>query len=121
MVEASSESSEISTSSEHKSKQGSSYKKVKTLGKGAFGTAFLVKHRNTGQFAVIKQIDTISMKNKDILAVHQEAKLLKDQDHPNIIRFIDVYNQPKRQKLCIVMEYASGGDLNAELMSRASN
>lgn len=32
-------------------------------------------------------------------------------NHPNIVKFYDVY-KTKTKKLCIVMEYADGGDLN---------
>lgn len=32
-------------------------------------------------------------------------------NHPNIVKFYDVY-KTRRKKLCIVMEFADGGDLN---------
>lgn len=44
--------------------------------------------------------------------------MLEVLNHPNIIRFIDVYSQPKKKKLCIVMDFADGGDLNSELKER---
>lgn len=40
----------------------------------------------------------------------KEAKILEALRHPNIIRFREVY-KTKRGKLCIVMDYADGGDL----------
>ena len=40
----------------------------------------------------------------------QEAKLLEALDHPNIIRFKEVY-KTKKGKLHIVMDYADGGDI----------
>ena len=43
----------------------------------------------------------------------KEAKILEALDHPNIIRFREVYTT-KRGKLCIVMDYADG---NLELNS----
>lgn len=45
----------------------------------------------------------------------QEAKLLEFLNHPNIIRFREVYMQSKKKKLCLVMDYADGGDLTGEL------
>jgi len=50
--------------------------------------------------------------------VMQEAKLLEAQDHPNIIQFIEVFKS-KKGELCIVMDYANGGDLKSELENRA--
>ena len=33
-------------------------------------------------------------------------------DHPNIVKFMDVYPS-KSKKLCIVMEYAESGDIQS--------
>ena len=35
-------------------------------------------------------------------------------DHPNIVKFIDVY-RTKEGKMCIVMDFADGGDLAQKL------
>ena len=40
----------------------------------------------------------------------KEAKILEVLNHPNIIRFKEVY-KTKKGKLCIVMDFADGGDL----------
>ena len=40
----------------------------------------------------------------------KEAKILEALKHPNIVKFKEVY-KTKKGKLCIVMEYADGGDL----------
>lgn len=52
------------------------------------------------------------MPDKEKKEAYNEAKLMKMFNHPNIIQFYDVY-KTKRQTLCIVMEYADGGDLNS--------
>jgi len=44
------------------------------------------------------------------IAAVKEAKLLEVFKHPNIIKYNEVY-RTKKGKLCIVMEYADGGDL----------
>jgi NIMA (never in mitosis gene a)-related kinase len=40
----------------------------------------------------------------------KEARILEALKHPNIIKFREVY-KTKKGKLCIVMDYADGGDL----------
>jgi len=40
----------------------------------------------------------------------REAKILEVLQHPNIVRFREVY-KTKKGKLCIVMDFANGGDL----------
>lgn len=46
-----------------------------------------------------------------------EGKIMEAFNHPNIIRFREVY-KTKRGKLCIVMDYADGGDLQKYLKSQ---
>jgi len=54
----------------------------------------------------------------------KEAKILEVLNHPNIIRFKEVYKTKKGQ-LCIVMDFADGGDLQklikAEVAKGANN
>lgn len=37
----------------------------------------------------------------------KEAKILEQLNHPNIVKFKEIY-KTKSRKLCIVMEYADG-------------
>jgi NIMA (never in mitosis gene a)-related kinase len=50
------------------------------------------------------------MSEKEQKDCKKEAKVLEVLNHPNIIKFRDVYTTHKG-KLCIVMNYADGGDL----------
>lgn len=50
------------------------------------------------------------MSEKEKEETLKEAKILEVLKHPNIIRFREVY-KTKKGKLCIVMDYADGGDL----------
>ena len=40
----------------------------------------------------------------------KEARILEALHHPNIIKFVELY-KTKKNKLCIVMDFADGGDL----------
>jgi NIMA (never in mitosis gene a)-related kinase len=60
--------------------------------------------------AVIKQVDIARMSEAEKQDTLKEAKILEVLNHPNIIRFKEVY-KTKKGKLCIVMDYADGGDL----------
>ncbi|CDW72535.1 protein kinase domain containing protein [Stylonychia lemnae] len=86
------------------------YKKIKLLGQGAFGKAFLVECQSDKTLAVIKQVDIGGMSMKEREDTLKEAKILEVFNHPNIVRFREVY-KTKKGKLCIVMDYADGGDL----------
>jgi NIMA (never in mitosis gene a)-related kinase len=69
---------------------------------------------------VIKKIDIAKMSDEEKKETFREAKILEVLNHPNIIRFKEVYKTKKGQ-LCIVMDFADGsilgfnrvgGDLN---------
>ena len=65
-------------------------------------------------YAVIKKIDIKSMSEQEKKDTIKEAKILEVLQHPNIIRFKEVYKTKKGQ-LCIVMDYADGGDLQKKI------
>tara|TARA_B110000503_G_C6861800_1_gene295089 strand:- start:99 stop:344 length:246 start_codon:yes stop_codon:yes gene_type:complete len=47
----------------------------------------------------------------------REAKILEVLQHPNIVRFREVY-KTKKGKLCIVMDFADGGDLQGRIKAK---
>ena len=47
----------------------------------------------------------------------REAKILEVLNHPNIVRFREVY-KTKKGKLCIVMDFADGGDLQSRIKEK---
>lgn len=96
------------------------YKKVSTLGVGSFGTAYLVECQSDKKFAVIKQVDIAAMSEEERRETVREGRILEVLNHPNIVRFREVY-KTKKGKLCIVMDYADGGDLQSKIKERAKN
>ncbi len=40
-----------------------------------------------------------------------EVRILASIDHPNIVAYKEAFFEESTQTLCIVMEYADGGDL----------
>jgi len=93
------------------------YKKIKLLGEGSFGKAYLVEATSNKSLAVIKQMDLTNMSEEERRDTLFEAKILERLKHPNIIGFREVY-KIKNGKLCIVMDYADGGDLSQKIRDR---
>ena len=93
-----------------------SYKIVKLLGEGSYGKAYLCTDRTDNSQCVIKQINIQNMTEKDKQDTLNEAKILEKLDHPNIIKFKEVFiaNKPIKT-LNIVTEYADGEDLSLEI------
>lgn len=86
------------------------YEKIKTLGQGGFGTVKLYRHRIHKSFVAIKFIKTNKLlKPESISRAYKEIQLLRDLNHPNIVKLIDVF--PISNQICFVMEYCQGGEL----------
>ena len=92
------------------------YKIINFLGEGSFGRAYLALCDNDNNKYVIKQITLEGMDDEEKRETFNEAKILKKLDHPNIIKFKEVFlqSQPK-PALNIVTEYADGGDLGQKI------
>lgn len=93
------------------------YKKIKLLGQGSYGKAYLVEQISDKQVCVLKQVDMSGMMEGEKREVYKEAEILKSLDHNNIIRVRDIC-RTKSNKLWIVMDYADGGDLEKRLKNQ---
>ena len=92
------------------------YCKLKAIGKGAFGTVFLVK-TPVGETAVLKEVTLKGLAPKERDATMNEVRVLKQMSsHPHIISYKDSYYHG--ETLNIVMEYAAGGDLASLIASK---
>ena len=99
--------------------RGDDFKKIKTLGSGAFGCVDLSKvvvdrsYAKKGDHVAIKRFVNIS----DHEMAKKEALVLNKLVHWAIVRYLDVYKNAKGQ-LCLVMEYCDKGTLEDWLASR---
>ena len=66
---------------ETEKKSYESYKNIKTLGVGAFGTAHLVQRKSDQSYAVIKTIDIQTMGEDERKEALFEAKILEVLNH----------------------------------------
>ncbi|XP_042264389.1 ribosomal protein S6 kinase alpha-6-like [Thunnus maccoyii] len=93
------------------------YKLVERIGKGAFGTANLVKSKDDGHQYVIKEIYGISrMSSKERQKAQKEVEVLANMSHPNIVQYKESFEE--EGCLYIVMDYCEGGDLLKKIKSQ---
>ena len=90
------------------------YKKIKVIGRGAFGSAILCKHKKTLSLVVIKEIFGEMTDDERTTSV-SEIQVLSILRHPNIVAYFDSYidkvDKLRGSTLLIVMEYCDGGTL----------
>uniref|UniRef100_A0A8C9STU8 LIM domain kinase 1 n=1 Tax=Scleropages formosus TaxID=113540 RepID=A0A8C9STU8_SCLFO len=77
------------------------------LGKGCFGQAIKVTHRETGEVMVMKEL--IRFDDETQRTFLKEVKVMRCLDHPNVLKFIGVLYKDKR--LNFIAEYIKGGTL----------
>ena len=88
------------------------------LGKGQFGTTYLVSHKVTKREAACKAIAKRKLVSaEDIEDVRREISILHHLgDHPNVVELIDAYEGSKH--IYIVMD-CEGGELFDRIVARA--
>jgi serine/threonine protein kinase len=79
------------------------------LGCGSYGTVYLVQDLDTSEILVLKKILVTGMKDAEIADCKREIQILAMMDHPHVVRYVRSF--VRKGALCIVMEYADGGDL----------
>lgn len=86
------------------------------IGHGAFGNVRLAHliEKPMQEFA-IKSILKAKLVG-ELFVLKRELKIIMGVDHPNIIKFMDVYEDDKY--IHIVMEYCSGGELFDQIIER---
>ncbi|NWX18292.1 NEK4 kinase, partial [Aegotheles bennettii] len=87
---------------------------LRAVGKGSYGEVSLVRHRQDSKQYVIKKLNLKNASNRERKAAEQEAQLLSQLKHPNIVTYRESW-QGEDGLLYIVMGFCEGGDLYHKL------
>lgn len=97
------------------------YVKERVLGRGSFGTVYLISIRPSvvGNGIIHRRVLKEILINDEEQCYHarKEVQILSQLHHPNIIQYFDSFEAPgggdvsTGRMLCIAMEFCSGGDL----------
>ncbi|XP_041968248.1 tyrosine-protein kinase Fer isoform X2 [Aricia agestis] len=86
------------------------------IGRGNFGDVYKARLKTTGQEVAVKTC-RVALPEEQKRTFLQEGRILKQYQHPNIVRLIGIAVQ--KQPIMIVMELVSGGSLLTFLRTRA--
>jgi calcium/calmodulin-dependent protein kinase I len=92
------------------------YKIEGTIGKGSFATVKKAKNRATGKRYAVKVLSKKKMSEEDKVAMQTEIDILKQIDHPNVVKLIDVFEDERHW--CLVMELMEGGELFDQILEK---
>ncbi|KAI1280678.1 Serine/threonine-protein kinase Nek8 [Halotydeus destructor] len=85
------------------------YDFLRVVGKGAYGTVSLYRKKPDSSLIVMKEINMHELSTTDRVLAFREADLLSNMDHPNIVHYINKYEN--HGNLLIEMEFCDGGTL----------
>ncbi|XP_048694712.1 serine/threonine-protein kinase Nek11 isoform X2 [Caretta caretta] len=86
------------------------------LGRGSFGTVYLVSDKKAKQgeeLKVLKEISVGDLNPNETVEANLEAQLLSKLDHPAIVKFYVSFVE--RESFCIITEYCEGRDLDCKI------
>ena len=87
----------------------------KVLGKGSFGSVYLVTRKADQKIYAIKTVILEKLNKKEQENSVNEVRILASVNHPNVIGYKEAFWNDKESSLNIVMEYADDGDLQTKI------
>ena len=93
----------------------------KTIGKGSYGSVFLVRRKLDQKLYALKSVFFENLKQREQENSVNEVRLLASVSHPNVISYKEAFFDEKNNSLNIIMEYATDGDLLSEIIKKKEN
>ncbi len=93
------------------------YQFEKEIGKGSFGKVCRIIRKADNKILVWKELNYGKMKEKEKQQLVSEVNILRELNHPNIVKYYDRIIDKANARIYIIMEYCEGGDL-AQIIKR---
>lgn len=93
------------------------YKKMRVIGKGAFSSVFLFKHKMSGEFFACKRLEKDHLVKQDMVEqILTEKKILKAADCAFVIQLL--FSWKDNAYIYFIMPFVSGGDMLTFLINQ---
>ena len=96
-----------------------SYEMNFEIGHGAFSKVYQLKHKSTGEIRACKYISKENFKEEALINFKNECKILRESDHPNIVKLYEIFETEK--SFYLIMENCDGGSLSIKIDERINH
>lgn len=93
------------------------YKRGKTLGEGAFSVVIEATDKTTKESYAVKVVTKSKLTKEDEIALKDEIQVLKELQHPHIIRLYEVFEE--KNFWYLVTEKMTGGELFDRIVAKS--
>lgn len=94
---------------EQKGRIKAKYRILETIGKGSYGEVKKILHKSSGEYRAMKIIVKEDVSHEFRQALINEIEILKQLDHPNIVKIYEFYQD--KLNFYLITEYIDGGEL----------
>ena len=88
------------------------------IGEGSYSSVFKVKRISDDKIYALKKVLLQGLSKKEKENALNEVRILASVQHPNIISYKECFLEDSPAALCIIMEYADGGDLYQKIVEQ---
>lgn len=94
---------------------------IRQIGTGAFSTVYLVRRSDDEELYALKRVKLSKLSQKEKENSLNEIRILASLSSPDsrIVQYKEAFFE--KNELCMVMEYAEGGDLYAQIKKHQSH
>ena len=92
------------------------YRVLDQLARGGMSVVYLARDKRLEKLWAVKEIRNVedARKRQTIIdSLKSEARLMKDLDHPAIVRIVDIIDE--QESLYVVMDYIDGEELTKKI------
>ena len=86
------------------------------IGEGAYSKVFKVKRKSDREIYALKKVTLKKLNTKEKNNALNEVRILASIAHPNVISYKEAFFDDNSESLCIIMEFADGGDLYQRIL-----
>ena len=96
------------------------YEIINQIGHGNFGKIYKIMRKSDKKILIWKELDYSEMTEKEKECIVTEVNILRELNHPNIVKYYERIIDAKNSKIYIIMEYCENGDIS-QLISKCKN